>query len=199
VWSSGCGVLSFLWSAQTVRKKKGDERFLFPRNKKYPDNKMLPGVTQGCFYGQQERTEEINRRIDYRHYATARPELAPRMDTRPMNTKYSRFPILDFHQTPASAPPLEQNHTFSSYSVDIETALHNQTTALQHGAPQGVYVPNTNSELYRVTLPYIQSDPQPFPDLFTTSIYITNSSVDTSIGKDTFMNHTRTQLRGLNQ
>jgi len=164
--------------------------------KKYPDNKMLPGVTQGCFYGQFERTDELNRRIEYRHYATARPELAPRIDSRPMTTKYSRFPILDFHQTPATAP-LDQNRIFTSYSVDTETELHNQTTALQH-APQTVFVPNSDSDLFRTTLPYINSGPQPFPDLFTTSVYSTNGTVDHNIGKDVFMNHTRTQLRDLN-
>ena len=160
---------------------------------------MLPGVTQGCFYGQFERTDELNRRIEYRHYATARPELASRIDSRPMTTKYSRFPILDFHQTPATAPPLEQNHIFTTYSVDTETELHNQTIALQHGAYQGVFVPNSDSDLYRTTIPYINNGPQPFQNLFNKDVYSTNSSVDSSIGKDLFMNHTRTQLRGLNK
>ena len=88
-------------------------------------------------------------------------------------------------------------------NVDAESTLRNQFFALQHGADQAVYVPSSSSDLYRVQVPtHSHPDAQPFPSLFSAnqinSDYrtTTNPYIDEShIGKDTFHNCTKTQLR----
>ena len=176
---------------------------------------LFQGVVQGCLYGQHDRVDDLNERIKDRQFTDT--PLRPNYNPIPVSTKYSRFPIIDpvinRNINLNTYPPLEtldnkkvpvfyaaSNNAPFLRNIDLETNLRNQTTALQHGAPQGMYVPSSTSDLYRVEI--LQSSnmgEQPFPNLFTTT-HIQNPTVPTitkypSIGNANLFNHTRTQLR----
>lgn len=173
-------------------------------------NDKMYGVTEGVYYGQQERVDEINDRMKERVYPDS--PLQPNFSPRPIPTKYSVFPIVN-RRTPSKATyipypdynseinfnPGNSSAPVSGYinNIDVETILRNQTTCLQHGAEQGVYIPTTNSDLYNVSVVSKPSN-QPCPLLFET--YEFNQSpnpnvLNSTIGRDQFFNHTRTQLR----
>ena len=168
------------------------------------------GIVNGCYYGQMDRVDELNGRIQNRQLPDI--PLRPNYDPRPVDTKRSRFPIIDrrkpvkesqygyldnsmanhFYPASKNGPPKEYLE-----QIDTETWLRNQTVALQHGANQGVYVPSSNSDLYKPTITPPPTSLMPLhpllrPDL---SSYRSSGVVDGSIGKDSFFNHTRTQLR----
>ena len=174
------------------------------------NNSNIYGIPNGIYYGQFERTEELNNRIQDRNFPDK--QLQMNFDPRPVATKYSLFPIIDrrtipnenitkldtynlhenFYPGNSRAPPSGYLH-----NIEIENNLRNQYFALQHGAEQSVYVPSSNSDLYKVN---VVSRPsiQPHPDLFTKPELVgrTYTNVEnTNIGNDTFFNHTRTQLR----
>ena len=103
--------------------------------------------------------------------------------------------VLAFNPGNSKAPV----HGYFS-NVDVETKLFHLGTALQHGADQGVYVPSSNSDMYRPTpVEGSLKDPQPFPELSMTTPMSENPRAtrmsQKNIGQDIFMNHTRTQLR----
>jgi hypothetical protein len=176
-------------------------------------NNKLYGTVEGVHYGQNERVDELNTRIGSRQFPDS--PLEPNYDPRSIPTKYSLFPVVN-RRAPATKPILpyvEYNVTanFNPGShrappsgfltnVDTETILRNQTFALQRGADQSVYVPSSQSELYKVRLPIpSQSEPQPHPDLFQQyqfDPFLHPNAQDPNIGRDKFFNHTRTQLRG---
>jgi hypothetical protein len=76
--------------------------------------------------------------------------------------------------------------------------LRNQYFALQKGADQAIYVPSSSSDLYGF-LAVGRKEQQTHPILFETPSFdnIPNANLHPSIGSDRFLNHTRTQLRGL--
>jgi hypothetical protein len=176
----------------------------------YSNNQEILGVPKYAFYGQEDRVEELNKRIGSRH--NIEQKLEPNFDLRPTTTKYSLFPALDRQPTPkkteyetyklskqfyngnSRAPP-------SGYfnNVDLESNLRNQHFAIQKGASQSVYVPTSESDMYKVEVPYTPSE-QPHPNLFnkqTFSNELHDNLRNNNIGKDDFYNHTRTQLRNL--
>jgi hypothetical protein len=176
------------------------------------DNKIL-GVPAGVYYGQNERVDELNSRINTRYFPDS--PLEPNFDPRSIPTKYSHFPIINRRKQTHEpvVPYLDYNARINFNpgtqrappsgflnNIDTETILRNQTFALQRGAEQGIYVPSSNSDLYKVTVPSgsIQ-DPQPHPDLFYRERFDQSPHPNvqgTNIGRDRFFNHTRTQLRG---
>jgi hypothetical protein len=176
------------------------------------DNKIL-GVPEGIYYGQNERVDELNDRMSTRHFPDS--PLQPNFDPRSVPTKYSIFPMinrrkpmnepvipyLDYNQSlnfnPGThrAPP----NTFLN-NIDTETILRNQTFALQRGdAGQGAYIPSSHSDLYNVYVPKgSQNEQQPHPDLFNRPTFEARQHANlqgNKIGRERFMNHTRTQLR----
>ena len=171
-------------------------------------NQLFEGVVHGCLQGQQDRVDALNERIQSRQFPDT--ALRPNYDPRPVPTKYALFPIVDRRkriEEPLQQynSPLGNSSSFPSMlpgpnfrNVDAETVLRNQTVALQHGAYQGVYVPSSQSDLYRI--PVAQSSiqgEQPFPDLFSKLDIPQNIPAIASqpIGQSSFFNHTRTQLR----
>jgi len=167
------------------------------------------GVVQGFYSGQNDRVDELNERIQGRQFPDN--PLRPNFDPRPVPTKYSLFPVID-RKTPSRYPlqkdyldnsgfsPATQNGPPKAYlqNIDTETILRNQTVALQHGAIQGVFVPSSNSDLYKVSMPspsVIQS--QTFPDLFVRPSFEVSSKpiMNQPIGQSIFHNFTRVQLR----
>lgn len=176
----------------------------------------LYGVPTGVSYGQNERVDELNDRLQSRQFSDK--PLAPNFSGRPILTKQSRFQILD-RRAPFQEQiiPMEPHNVETNFSpathrgppstffthVDVESGLRNQTVALQKGSIQSVYVPDSSSDLYRVQVPSSSSStigPNPYPGLFAQQTFRETRSVSTmnsSIGKDVFNNHTRTQLRAL--
>jgi hypothetical protein len=167
------------------------------------------GVVQGFYSGQNDRVDELNTRIQGRQFPDN--PLRPNFDPRPVPTKYSLFPVID-RKTPSKYPwkkeyldnsgfsPATQNGPPKPYlqNLDTETILRNQTVALQHGATEGVFVPSSNSDLYRVSMPSPSvSQPQPFPNLFARSSFesVSNPIANQPIGNAIFHNFTRVQLR----
>ena len=168
------------------------------------------GIVQGFYSGQNDRVDELNERIQGRQFPDN--PLRPNFDPRPVPTKYSLFPVID-RKTPPRIPlkkdyldnsgfsPATQNGPPKNYlqNIDTETILRNQTVALQHGAIQGVFVPSSNSDLYRVSMPspsVIQT--QAFPNLFTRPSFTEippNPITNQPIGHSVFNNFTRVQLR----
>jgi len=171
------------------------------------ESEKIIGIPEGIYYGQFDRVNELNDRLGSRQF----PDIAlqPNFDPRPLSTKYTFIPSykkstvpirrnldyvveLNFNPGTARAPP----QGFLN-NIDKETILRNQTFALQHGADQAVYVPSSTSDLYKTTIVSTPGQPQPFPDLFSKSQFAltTNPVEGTTIGKNVFFNHTRTQLR----
>jgi hypothetical protein len=176
------------------------------------DNKIL-GVPVGVHYGQNERVDELNVRMSTRHFPDS--PLEPNFDPRSVPTKYSRFPIvnrrkqfnepvipyLDYNQSVNFNPGTHRAPPSGFINnIDTETILRNQTFALQRGGEQGIYIPSSQSELYKVHVPMGSiNEPQPHPDLFSRQLFDQTPHPNVqgnNIGQDRFFNHTRTQLRG---
>jgi hypothetical protein len=177
------------------------------------NNKIL-GVPEGVYYGQNERVDELNTRINTRHFPDS--PLEPNFDPRSIPTKYSKFPIVNRRKTMNEPviPYLDHNISINFNpgsqrappsgfinNIDTETMLRNQTFALQRGGNQGIYIPSSQSDLYNVRVPNGSlNEPQPYPDLFNRSKFehsIHPNLNGNKIGKDRFFNHTRTQLRDM--
>jgi hypothetical protein len=176
------------------------------------NNYLMPGVVHGVQYGQNERVDELNNRISSRYFPDV--PLEPNYNMRPIPTKYSLFPIVNrrsevreprlnyvdhnpyFNFNPSSA---KSNVKSFQKNVDTETILRNQTFALQHGAEQGVYVPTSNSELYKVNVVVSNPVEQTHPLLFTKMEHSNkpHQNLSNNIGNHVFFNHTRTQLRNM--
>lgn len=174
-------------------------------------NQPFHGIPNGIYYGQQERTDELNKRYAERQFSDQ--PVKPQYGIRSVQTKYSVFPIVD-RRTPINEPlniylahssetnfcPNMSRGPFDGFSENVETesTLRNQRFALQRGADQGIYVPSSTSDLYNVsavgrqeTQPHHWINPQysfsqdPHPNIVQAP----------QIGKDRFSNNTRTQLR----
>ena len=171
----------------------------------------LYGVPAGVSYGQNERVDELNDRLQSRQFSDK--PLAPNFSGRPVETKQSRFQIMDrrapFQEQiiPMEPHTVETNFSPATHrgppstfftNVDVESGLRNQTVALQRGSIQSVYVPDSTSDLYRVHVPS-STGPNPHPGLFVSQTFreTRTGTMNNNIGKDVFNNHTRTQLRGL--
>jgi hypothetical protein len=170
----------------------------------------IQGLPNGLLYGQNDRTDELNKRILQRNQVNT--PLAPHYDPRPVETKRMIFPVLesrhDVNEPKMEYTPFQTNtHHFSgnrkgphdgfARNVEHENLLRNQYFALQHGASQGVYVPSSESSLYKVEVPSTPSV-QPHKQLFATPQFsdaVHPNLENTSLGRNHFFNHTRTQLR----
>ena len=169
------------------------------------------GVPEYLYYGQNERVDELNTRIKDRQFPDS--PLEPNFSPRPVPTKYSHFPIINRRKqmNEPMIPYLDYNSNINFNpgthrappsgflnNVDTETILRNQTFALQ-SADQNVYIPSSNSDLYKVTVVSRPSD-QTHPLLFDRPQFNwqTHPNVaNSNIGRDQFFNHTRTQLRNI--
>ena len=175
-------------------------------------NKKVENLPEYLYQGQFARTDELNHRILERNVSDS--PLPPNFTPRPVLTKYSLFPMLDSRK-PANIP-IENNYNYSLSNnftpsvmkngpvsgfinhVQTESDLRNQNYALHRGNDKTTYVPSSNSDLYKVYIPYSPSK-QPHPELFTPPVLnqqphpnIQNSP---HIGNDRFHNNTRIQLK----
>jgi hypothetical protein len=173
------------------------------------NNEKIYGLTEGVIYQQNERVDDLNDRIKERQFSDY--PLEPNYQFRPVPTKYSHFPIID-RRTPAKETRIKYPEYNTSVNfnpgtdvapiksffknVDTETILRNQAFSLQNFS-KNVYVPTSESDLYKVTVTSRPSE-QPYPLLFEKPNLDNklHPNIESSkIGKDTFFNATRTQLR----
>jgi hypothetical protein len=179
----------------------------------FSNSGLIEGVHREVVVGQFERLDEINNRIGSRQFSDY--PLEPNFSFRPVSTKYSLMPIVAKNSTPAPKVPIQpqlehivgmnfnpatRNGPYKTYArnIDTETILRNQTMALQN-ASQSVYVPSSDSDLYKVSIvsrPVEQTYKHLF-DLpsFTHGVHPNLLNSGANIGKDQFFNSTRTQLR----
>jgi len=186
------------------------------KNQYETNTNKLHGTVEGIYYGQNERVDELNTRIYDRNFPDS--PLEPNFDPRPIPTKYSQFPIIN-RRTPVHESAIHYLNYNSRINfnpgtksaprsgfvnnIDLETFLRNQTFALQNGTGQDVYVPSSDSDLYKVqvqgTQTQNQNNPeQPYPLLFNSPVFnqsIHPNMVNSNVGKEQFFNHTRSQLR----
>lgn len=178
----------------------------------HQSNEKIYGLAQGIAYGQHSRVDEINTRFTDRQF-TDQP-LKPQFDIRSIPTKYSVFPIIDRRNPPAHESrkqyldhfvednfcPNIRNGPVDGYlrKVETESVLRNQYFALQKGADQGVYVPSSMSDLFKVQQVVGRQEEQPYPHIASTFNFenrVHPNLASKLIGQDTFNNNTRTQLR----
>ena len=172
----------------------------------------IPQFT-GVIYRQNERLDELNERLGQRQIVDQ--PLQPNYDPRPVPTKYSLFPIVDrrkaapptplvnyleYSSKSVFAPIVSHNAPVDTYfqNIDSESGLRNQYFALQKGADQAIYVPESTSDLYGFSAVGRQEH-QTHIDLFYKGQFnqTPNANVNPAIGGDRFFNHTRQQLRNL--
>lgn len=177
----------------------------------FSNSGLIEGVHRELIVGQHERLNEINDRIKSRQFPDH--ALEPNFSFRPVSTKYNLMPIMAKNSNPEPTvriqPQLEhivemnfnpgtRNAPFKGYArnIDTETILRNQTMATQN-ASQSVYVPSSDSDLYKVS---VVSRPveQPYRHLFDQPSFVQGvhpNLVGKNIGKNMFFNSTRSQLR----
>ena len=156
-------------------------------------------IPEGVYYGQNERTNELNWRISERMDAD-RP-MKPNYDPRPVNTKYALFPVIDRVKPIEEHAKMYQEHNVETNFIPCTHRAHySQDRILQKYETTNEYKPSFESDLYKVTVPQGAYDHRNEADahsaLFQTYTYATQS-FDTSIGANTFHNATRTQLRNM--
>jgi len=139
---------------------------------------------------------ELNTRLENRN--TPSQPLQPLFDFRPLSTKYTIMhgfdkPIQRVQQTtydpyqvfnPGDRAPID----YFMRNVDVESTLRSQFFALQN-APQAVYVPELNSQLYENSMAYSES-----PYSFSKTDATTNQCVEDS-AEQLFYNCIRTNSR----
>lgn len=170
-------------------------------------------VPNGIIYSNIERLEVLNERISQRNLPDRWTNLKPNFDVRSAPTRYRHtYPILDTkpihikpqhmtYSTNRNFAPIQSKGPFEGYLSNIqkENHLRNQIFPLKHGDDNSVYIPSSNSNLYKVTVPLTRQEEQPFTELFhRPTHYVTSQNNfinETNIGMDTFNNPTRTQLK----
>ena len=170
-------------------------------------------IPEGIFYGQNDRTNELNWRINDR--LNVNTPMKPNYDPRPVTTKYSLFPIID-----RVKPITEPINTFVDYNIennfipctnkphysgffnniDKESTLRSQDRILTKYETHGEYTPSFESDLYKVSVPKSQpllDQTNAHAPLFEKYTF-KSKNFDTAVGNDKFNNATRTQLRNMN-
>ena len=154
--------------------------------------------------------EQTNTRIYDRNIPSQM--LQPYLDVRPVMTKYSHFPIVDPRKE--LNVKMEQMPTYNSQmvfnpgnskspwsgfasNVNLESELRSQIFALQK-CDQSVYVPNSNSDLYKYSYsPHNSKQSQSHSLLFQKESFCDfNPNPDVKlVGSGIFYNSTRTQVK----
>ncbi len=169
------------------------------------DNNMHSfGSLHYCNLGEDNREEKLNAGIFARNIPSR--DLEPNLPFRPVPTKYAFFPIVD--QRPIN-DSISNQYTYNnktdfnpgntgpwknfSQNINTESTLRNQFFALQKG-DQAYYVPNTTSDMYVNNIP-TTDDVQPYKNLFENSKFDSFNPNSHNLGKNTFNNCTREQLK----
>ena len=157
----------------------------------------------------EDPLETINKNILKRNFPDV--VLKPNLDLRPVNTRYTMNqnpkvpveeldrPYLDYYLESNFAPchakaPLKMTNT----QIQLENELRGQNVPLHGGDLALKYVPNPNSDLYRIEVPITSHEKQPHPLLFARMEHDKKTHANNfnkNVGNELFYNHTRTQLR----
>jgi hypothetical protein len=177
-------------------------------NYQVPVQERFYGVPNGVAYCQQERTDELSRRMYDRNVPSA--PLQPQLGARPVLSKYTIMPILDQRKEAtvpiANYPIYNPEHVFnpgsavapwSGYAtaVNVESTLRNQFFALQK-CEQSEYVPSSKSDLYNVRIDSRQIQ-QTHPLLFKTEKFAPMNPDCFHLASRTFNNSTRTEIKNV--
>ena len=163
------------------------------------------GVIDGLYYNTHDINDELNHRLSKRNISSS--QLQPQFSSRPVSTKYSLMSIVDMHAP--TVVPIVKHPTYNvekvfnpgntmspwcgfSANVNNETLLRNQLFALQTSA-QAVYIPSTNSDMYKVNVTG-RKEVQPFPDLFKEQSFAPFNPNTLPVGTNVFNNSTREQV-----
>ena len=173
---------------------------------------MMNAFEKECFIGQHDRTDELNERIQSRHFPDV--NLKPNLGFRSVPSKYVSQPqrselqrlsppsiskfitedslldklYLDFH-TEISFFPGNNKAPFSGYKIDVDNDLSNRMIKLHKGDLGTKYIPNTKSNLFQ---------PMREPENMAVMGSITKETMlPPIVGSQMFQNHTRSQLRGI--
>ena len=152
-----------------------------------------------------ERTNYINLEIYKRNCPSS--TLQPYLDIKPISTKYSVFPVLDFRK----GNGLEQKPTydcektfyqgdkkppnFASY-INVESELRNQVFAIQKNS-QSIYVPHEKSDLYFYRFQTENKIEQPHNYLFKNEIFDDFNPNPENICWRVFNNPSRQDLKNI--
>lgn len=155
-----------------------------------------------------DQCNHISERIYERNIPSA--TLQPSFSIRPVQTKYTLFPV-DSKHLPSDVPIIKEpiynvetvfnpgtaQAPWSGFATKIntESKLRNQYFALQR-SEQSVYVPSSTSDLYNE--PVIDSSmivKDTFPYLNKTEQFDSHNPNTIQVGLDTFHNCTRQQLK----
>lgn len=154
-------------------------------------------------------TDTIDARLNDRNIPSHM--LQPYLNVRPVMTKYSIMPIVD-PRKPINVPmqqmpvyntgkvfnPGNRQSPWSGFAsnVNTESELRNQIFALQK-CSQTVYVPSSQSDLYKYTFMPSKSGNQanPHPELFKADSFEQFDPNPEKLGGNIFNNYTRQQLR----
>jgi hypothetical protein len=158
-----------------------------------PQNPHIPTFNTPLIENNHWRLDELNTRLTSRIYpdAVVPQSIAPRsVETRQTILGKSLDPRNVEPITPMTAYPPSNSSVYGNFipgdsgepnwflaNIDTETILRNQCFALQGDgvAPQATYIPASNSELYKVMLPYNTNYvEQPFPHLFERTAFSPN-------------------------
>ena len=167
-------------------------------------------------YPTEECVEKIHTQTNQRIYDRNIPSqlLQPYLDVRPVLTKYSYFPIVDPRKELSvrleQMPTYNQHRVFnpgntqgpwSGFATNInkESELRNQIYALQK-CSQAVYVPNSNSDLYKYSFQPTPSNSSNHHSLLFAQEKFCSFNPNPSpeiVGPAMFHNATRAQIKEL--
>ena len=166
-------------------------------------------VVSGVFYCQQERTEELNRRILGRLNPNRNMQM--QFDIRSVPTRFIRYPMID-SVNPSSEPinrvpdynvnndfnPGNDKSPYAGYANDInnESDIKNMFHPIQR-CGQAIFIPSSNSDLYKYKFKSPRKQKQPYPGLFKEEKFDNFNPNTCDLGNNTFYNHTQQQVKNL--
>jgi len=162
------------------------------------ESKPIHGLHRGHFSGQHDRVDELNERIINRSFDNM--PIKPVYDPRSVSTKYSPFPILD-RRTKFSRVYLDDKEPVGE-NVETESDLYGRKERIGVYDSGSKFKPTLDSDLYKV----IVGNPMDAPPAerallfqqYTFDKSVHPNTMNPEIGRNTFYNHTRTQLRNTN-
>ena len=175
------------------------------------------GVVEGLMRCQQARTEDLNKRVRRRTFPSQ--ILQSTFSPRPVPTRYVKMPAIDCKKK--ANVFIKKHPTYSSYNVfnpgNAQAPWSGWATAIDQDSrlkniffpnqecPQTNYVPSSNSQLYVYQVISKEEIEQKHKSLFKEA-KVFNKNVNKkfkkfngrqNIGKKTFNNYTRVQVKNL--
>jgi hypothetical protein len=176
---------------------------------------MNSKAVKGVFYCNQDRTEELNRRIFQRNIPSS--QLQQQFSNRPVSTKFTKFQTLSRNDTLNNNEKLIEQPMYNIKNIfnpgtsappqgylnniDDESKLKRQFFPDQNNY-QSKWIPSTTSSLYNSDK-LENNSTQPYPRLFTEYNNNNNNNNNNNkldkynVGKDMWQNSTRQQLKNI--